>query len=172
MPADLTNCPDRCKPGVLAMTKDKPLAHLDKEGKIALVNSVFERYQDGAEIVELAAEVGISHQRMYRMLIETNAEQWKAVQSSRALVQFQETYEELSAANDAVAIARAREKHRSAQWQLEKLLRRLYGDDKALININIDHRSIELREALEQAKQRLGIGQVVEIGSQQEEGDK
>jgi hypothetical protein len=67
---------------------------------------------------------------------------------------------ELEEAPDALSLARAREKVRSAQWELERLLRRLYGQDRE-INVNVN---LDLGDRLRRARER-----VIDVSTPQKE---
>jgi hypothetical protein len=109
---------------------------------------VLERYDSGEDIGDLAKELGISHQAAYKALIKYCHEEWKDSQAARALAEYENAKAKLRAIwemeksdRDAVALACAREEVRTAQWELERLLRRLYGQDQpgngSSVTINI-----------------------------------
>ena len=122
--------------GLQAMNQNKPLAHLNKETRPIFARSVLNRYLDGEDMQDIAKEFGIKRARLYQIIVEGDSEAWREAQSAKALQAFEDTLQALHDASDGLELARARETHKSAQWQLEKLLRRLYGDDKAAISIN------------------------------------
>ena len=133
---DLDNVPEHARPGLLAMNANKPLAHLSKENKPAFARSIADRYLDGEEIADIAVEYKVTTPRLYQLLVEGDSDAWRSAQSAKALQAFQVTLDAMNASEDGLSLARAREAHKSAQWQLEKLLRRLYGEDKTAVNIN------------------------------------
>lgn len=88
------------------------------------------RYLNGEDATAIAQTYQITRQRLYQVMSETFPDQWAQAQSSRALAEFDRTYEEMRSAPDALSLARAREMHKSAQWVMERLLRKLYGETK------------------------------------------
>ncbi|MCR4298098.1 MAG: hypothetical protein NUV75_04985, partial [Gallionella sp.] len=122
--------------GLLAMNAGKPLAHLTDTTRPVFARMLASRYLDGEDIASLAVEYDVTRDRLYQILVEGDSDAWRSAQSAKALTAFQDTKEQLESAPDGLSLARARELHKSAQWQLEKLLRRLYGDDKTAINVN------------------------------------
>lgn len=134
----IDHVPPNARAGLIAMNVGKPLAHLTDATRPAFARTVCSRYLDGEQMQNLADEFGVTRMRMYQILIEGDSDAWRSAQSSKALALFEDTLAELNAAPDGLSLARARETHKSAQWQLEKLLRRLYGDDKTAIQINAE----------------------------------
>lgn len=132
----MDNVPAHAKAGLAVMNANKPLAYLTKETKPAFARALADRYVDGEEIADLATEFQVTTPRLYQLLVEGDSDAWRSAQSAKALQAFQETLQAMNASEDGLSLARAREAHKSAQWQLEKLLRRLYGDDKTAVNIN------------------------------------
>ena len=118
------------------MNAGKPLAHLTKETKPQFARDIVERYLDGEEIADLARELHVTSDRLYQLLIEGDSESWRSAQAAKALNSFFTTRAEMKQSQDGLGFARAREGHKSAQWELEKVLRRIYGDDKTAINVN------------------------------------
>jgi hypothetical protein len=119
----------------IPQTKDKAL-------------QILQRYDSGEHIQDLAQELGISHQAAYKALIKYCHDDWKDSQAARALAEYEQAKAKLRmiwdmprADRDAVALACAREEVRTAQWELERLLRRLYGTDQPVssgqVHINI-----------------------------------
>ena len=92
--------------------------------------SILAAYEQGLDIPEQAKQYGVSHQAIYRHLLTKEPEAWKEYQAARALAELEEWDRAVKSAEDALALARAREGLRSAQWKLERLMRRLYGDDR------------------------------------------
>src|SRR5690242_11317908 len=92
----------------------------------------------------MAPEFGISDVTAYALLLRDHQEEWKEAQRARALARLDRAQNNLKTAPDALSLARAREEVRAAQWELERLLRRLYGQDQPAglgnavqININL-----------------------------------
>jgi hypothetical protein len=95
----------------------------------------------------IAASLGVTRSALNQWLL-THAEQdWKVAQIVRAHKRKDEAEDELDGAQDPLSLARARERLRAAQWDLERVCRRIYGQDVAQIaqavqiNINLRRES-------------------------------
>ena len=106
--------------------------------------NILDRYANGETIFEIAKSLGLDHpDQVYRYLLNHAPEQWKQYKAARALRQLDEAEQAIDNAPDALSVTRAREKARIAQWQLERVLRQIYGQDvpidaAARVQINID----------------------------------
>jgi hypothetical protein len=56
-------------------------------------------------------------------------DEWREIQAARAEAALIRAEDGLETASDAIAVARTREQIKAAQWRLERLKRRLYGQD-------------------------------------------
>lgn len=108
----------------------KPLANLPAERRTEIAKEVLTRYINGEQVADMAPEYGFSDVTIYALLLREHEDDWKEVQRARALARLERRQKELETAPDALSLARAREGVRSAQWELERLLRRLYGQDQ------------------------------------------
>jgi hypothetical protein len=104
------------------------------------------RYINGEQVAAIAPEYGVSDVTIYALLLREHQDTWKEVQRARALARLEREQHKAETAPDALSLARAREGIRSAQWELERLLRRLYGQDAQVmatqpVQININLRS-------------------------------
>lgn len=162
---DLSHVPERARPGLQAMNSGKPIGMISQQEKKELVASWIARYIDGEEIQTLANELGLTRPRLYQLLTEIDADSWRSAQSAKALTKFEDTLAALNSASDGLTLARAREAHKSAQWELERLLRRLYGEDKSQINVSGEGITIQLVSFAEQQKHdnSTGSSQVIDV---------
>ena len=113
----------------------------------ALLDGVMARYQEGESVWAIAQSLQCAHTTLYRMLIADRPEAWRDAKVSHALANLETAEEELRTAPDALALSRAREVVRSCQWQLERLMRSVYGQQdhadhtgRVTINIQLDER--------------------------------
>jgi len=94
-------------------------------------------------MLEIAQSYGLKgSEQLYRLLLATDPERWKEYQAAKVLKRLDDANKGLETASDALSLARAREQVRSAQWELERVLRRIYGQDQGVtqqspIQINI-----------------------------------
>jgi hypothetical protein len=106
--------------------------------------TILARYEQGEMIKDVAKSLGVSDKAVYRLLVNKAPDQWRDYQTAHAIKALEDATQKLETAADALELARAREQVRSAQWQLERLCRRLYGQDAppastqaVQININL-----------------------------------
>lgn len=114
-----------------------PLKNVDPD-------AVLERYLGGETSPQIAESLGVTKQALSHWLISKAEDQWRSAQLVKALTRKDEADELIDTATNALDLARAREKLRSAQWDLERVCRRIYGQDAPAttthpmqININI-----------------------------------
>lgn len=135
--------PERCKAGLAKLHEGLPLAGKNKE---QIAQQVLTRYEAGETMLEIAQSYGLKgSEQLYRLLLATSPEQWKEYQASKVLKRLDDANKALEIASDALSLARAREQVRSAQWELERVLKRIYGTDQpsnpggqVVIHIGID----------------------------------
>lgn len=124
------------------------IASLPATDRKVLLDQAIERYGAGESVYKIAAELGVEHTTLYRHLVKEREDEWRDAKISRALAELEEAEEELKTGRDGLALTRARERCRAAQWHLERLMRRIYGQDSGLakaqaVQININLRAAE-----------------------------
>ena len=144
------NLPARWVKGLAKANANRPLAGIDATGKRDIALGVIERCLNGEYPKDIAPELGISRQALNDILLTYAEDEWKRCQVTRALTAKEKAEDDLEAADDALALARARERLKAAQWDLERVCRRIYGQDHG-VTINIDS---DWGERLRRAKQR------------------
>jgi hypothetical protein len=107
-------------------------------------DDVLERYLAGETSPQIAKSLGVTKQALSHWLI-TNAEgEWKSAQLVRALTRKDEAEDLMDKAATPLDLARAREQLRGAQWDLERVCRRIYGQDapavQQAVQVNINLR--------------------------------
>ena len=90
-------------------------------------NEVLQRYLAERHTSGIAESYGVTRRNLVRWLREVAPEQWKQVQIVRAITFHEDGQEGLESAEDALALARAREIVKSGQWTLERLDSENYG---------------------------------------------
>ena len=116
--------PKAPRPDTMAL---RPLRELDEVTRLHVAATVLEAYSNGQQVAEIAPQFGVSDVTIYALLLRDHQDTWKDVQTARALARLERSTAELDSAPDALSLARARETLRGAQWELERLLNRLYG---------------------------------------------
>lgn len=107
----------------------RPLANLPAERRAEIASAVLDGYNNGKQVAQMAPDYGLSDVTIYALLLRDHEGEWKEAQRARALARLERAQAELETAPDALSLARAREQVRAAQWELERLLRRIYGQD-------------------------------------------
>jgi len=112
----------------------RPLKHADAKAALA-------RYLSDESTKDIAESYGITRQALGQWLLKTAEQEWKDAQVARAIARKEQADEEIEGAADILSLGRAREKLRSAQWDLERVCRRIYGQDQpppgSAVQINI-----------------------------------
>jgi hypothetical protein len=100
-----------------------------EEDRPVVAQTAIQRYLDGERIEDIAPTYGLSAKRLYAYLTEHAEAEWKSAQVGASLERLEEAKTEMNAATTMQDVARAREKARLAQWDLERVCRRIYGSD-------------------------------------------
>lgn len=104
---------------------------------------ILERYLAGETGPQIAQSLGVTKQALSFWLLTKGETDWKAAQLVKAIDRKDRGDELLETADNPLDLARAREMIRSAQWDLERVCRRIYGQDvpqlsqAVQININL-----------------------------------
>lgn len=113
-----------------------PLAEAD-------ASDILKRYLSDETTKDIALSYGVTRQALGQFLLKHAESDWKDAQVVRALARKESAEDDLETAADQLSLARARERLRAAQWDLERVCRRIYGQDAAAvaaavqININL-----------------------------------
>lgn len=97
---------------------------------------VLARFLKDEKIASIAADLGVHKSALNQWLLRNHEDLWKQAQVARAQTALEDAKEAMDTAQDGLSLTRAREKLNAAKWELEKLNRRLYGDDKN-IQVNV-----------------------------------
>jgi hypothetical protein len=116
-------------------------------------NDVLERYLAGETGPQIAQSLGVTKQALSHWLITNAEDEWKSAQLVKALTRKDEAEELMDKAANPLDLARAREQLRGAQWDLERVCRRIYGQDVAqvaqAVQININLRRESATDAVQ-----------------------
>lgn len=120
----LANTPQHAKNGLQALYEG---GHVPN--KLAGVDPlhILARYLSDETSKDIAKSYGCTVQALSHFLILNACNEWQQAQVARAIARKDEADQSVRTAPDALELARAREQLRSAQWDLERLLSRLYG---------------------------------------------
>lgn len=119
--------------GALIPAKDysvakRPLNQLTSDVRANIAAAVLDRYINGEQIAKIAPEYGVSDVTIYALLLREHKENWRDIQTARALARLEKYQDAMEEAEDPLSLARGRELVKAAQWELERLLNRLYGN--------------------------------------------
>lgn len=132
---DLSPLPPNTHAGLIAMNGTMPLAGRDYK---QVCNEVIERYMDGEAMASIAKSYGLrSTERLYQLLVEHAESDWKKATTARALTRHENAIREMETAPDGLGVSRGREVAKTAQWELERVCRRIYGQDAPAVQINL-----------------------------------
>lgn len=93
-------------------------------------HEVIARYLSDESAADIAKSYSVTRQALALHMLNYAEDDWKQAQIARAIADHEQAEENLKSAADALALSRARELAKLAQWRLERLLRRIYGDDR------------------------------------------
>lgn len=112
---------------------------------------ILSRYLTDETTHNIAASYGVTRQALGAYLLKHAEEDWREAQIARAIGRKEKAEDELDTADDPLKLAKARELLKSAQWDLERVCRRIYGQEQN-INININ---TDLGDRLRRARERV-----------------
>jgi hypothetical protein len=89
---------------------------------------ILTEYLEGKRTAEIAESLGVTRERLSYYLLALAEEDWRAAQLQRAIRRMEDAEQEIDEAQDMIQLNKANAKLRSAQWTLERLCRRIYGE--------------------------------------------
>ena len=115
-------------PSEPATTPQVELIPFDR-AKLANISAerVLERYIGGETSTQIAKDLGVTRQGLGWWMRKHAEKDWQEAQVVQAIERKDRAEDELNSASDALSLARAREQLRGAQWELERVLNRIYG---------------------------------------------
>lgn len=90
---------------------------------------MLERYLAEETSTQIAASYGVTKAALSFFMLKHAEDQWKSAQLVKALTRKDAAEDRLETAETILEISRARELLKSAQWDLERVCRRVYGQD-------------------------------------------
>lgn len=110
--------------------------------------AILDRYLQGETGPQIAQSFGVTKAALSYFLIKHAEDEWKSAQLIKALERKDNAETLMETADTALDLARARELLKAAQWDLERVHRRLFGQDqqassteRVRISINVGGRS-------------------------------
>lgn len=111
--------------------------------------TVLARYLGDERTADIAASFNVTRPALNMWLLEHAEDGWRKAQVARAVSRKESAEDEIEKADDPLTLARAREKLRGAQWELERLYSRLFGQKQEVkieMNVDLAGRLIRARE--------------------------
>jgi len=109
------------------------------------------RYLSDESTSVIAADYGVTRQALGQYLLRHAEEDWKEAQVARAIARKEKAEDDIESAQDPLQLAKARELLKAAQWDLERVCKRIYGQDH---NLNLNVNIVDLGERLRRARER------------------
>ena len=128
--------------------------------------AILELYLSEKTSTEIAAMYGVTRAAVSQYMLNHAEKEWKDAQVVKALVAKDDAEKLLATAQNSLDLARGREQLRAAQWDLERVCRRIYGQDQPPTNVNALQININLRRDGVATEQR----EIQAIDSQEEKG--
>lgn len=121
-----------------------PLAKIDPQ-------LVLRRYLSDESTLDIAKSYGVTRSGLNKWLRQVAEDEWLEAQCARAIARKEKAEDALEEATNATEIARAEKVLKGAQWELEKVNRRIYGQETMNINLNLN---ADLGDRLRRARER------------------
>jgi hypothetical protein len=132
---------------------------LSKGGQLAPLKDIspkdiLERYLAEESSESIAHSYGVTRAALSLFMLRTAEDDWKSAQLTRALIRKERAEDLMDKCDNALDLTRAREQLRSAQWELERVCRRIYGQDAPAnaaqaVQININMRGAGATNAVQ-----------------------
>jgi hypothetical protein len=115
---------------------------------------ILERYLAEESSDKIAASYGVTRAALSLFMLRNAESEWKDAQLTKALARKERAEDLMDKADNALDLTRAREQLRSAQWELERVCRRIYGQDTPAnaaqaVQININMRGSAATNAVQ-----------------------
>jgi hypothetical protein len=122
------------KPGTSIKTRDRSIAVSGGNSIPPDLDpaQVLMRYLGDERTADIAASYNVTRPALNRWLLDHAEQDWRNAQIARAISRKERAEDELDEAADPLTLARAREKLRSAQWELERLFNRMFGQKQEI----------------------------------------
>lgn len=116
---------------------------------------ILESYLSGHSLEQIAAAIGMSRRQLNRIMLEEIPDQWRCAQAADALGDLEDAQAALKASVKAADVLRASALVKSAQWRLERTMRRIYGADAPQVMIQIN--AADVTERIRVLEEQLAL---------------
>jgi hypothetical protein len=129
----------------------RPLYHLIKSDP-TVIERILTRSLNGEKLRDIAEEYGVTKQSLQAQIIKHAPDDWRDTQAARSMVAYEEARDQLETEDLGIPdIARINNMVKARQWELERLIPRLYGNKQ---EVTVTHRS-DLAERIQAAERRI-----------------
>lgn len=121
------------------------------------VKQIAAKYLEGKDTDAIAKDLGVSRHKLVHYLTKHNPDDWKDAQVIRQIRRMEEAEDEIDSAASQGDYTKAKAYEiqlRSAQWALDKVLTRIYGEQRekpqanpVQININLRRNDVTTQDA-------------------------
>lgn len=111
--------------------------NVPQEERSHRLQAVIGRVVNDEKLADIAKDIGLSRSALNMALLEYAEDDWKKAQVARAITRLERARDIRGEMLDGKreteigSLTLARDEEKSAQWELEKLMRRLFGQDQA-----------------------------------------
>lgn len=125
---------------------------------------ILARLERGDSLRDVAADIGVTYEAVRIWLLDDAPDEYRRAQRKGLICRIVEADSALDAADDAVDVARARERAKFARWDAERRLPQLFGPRQ---HVDMTIHSTDLGDRLRAAKERvIGAGSTVASAQQ------
>ena len=128
----------------------RPLYHLIKQDP-TVIERILTRSLNGEKLRDIAEEYGVTKQSLQAQIIKHAPDDWRDTQAARSMVAYEEARDQLEKPLGLPDIARINNMVKARQWELERLIPRLFGNKQ---EVTVTHRS-DLAERIQAAERRV-----------------
>lgn len=117
-------------------------SNIPTEDRNQRLQTVLQRICNDERTADIARDYGISQTALNMVLLQYAEDDWRTAQVARAISRVARAQDEresvdVTSTGAALRIARARDDEKSAQWELERLLSRLYGRAEVAVQVTV-----------------------------------
>lgn len=124
---------------------------------------ILERYLAEENSTQIAKSLGVTKAALSHFMLTHAEVEWKHAQVLKAVRRKEDAEHLIETADNALDLARGRELLKSAQWDLERVCRRIYGQDQPPDNFGRVSISLNLNVQPQQSTATIDVEPVTDI---------
>jgi len=128
--------------------KNGAVSKLSAVEQAEIVQGMLNEYLEGGNIPDISRRLGFSPSAGYSLLVRHNEQGFKDAQIARALETLETAEADMAdTKGDGLKLARAEKRMKAAQWKLERLFSKLYGQNvPAAVGVVVINIGMKLRD--------------------------